>query len=353
MRHGVGPRVEGLYPSVMAKRGATAKKSGPVSFTGDERIVVLHGEDLFLQREQLRALREAMEEKHGDVEQLRFEGKSSPLADVLDELRSFGLMQQHKIVVVEDADPFVTTHREALERYAAEPVDMATLVLRPGKWNAAWKLHKAIAKVGAVCKCEAMSPADALNWTKKRAKDEHNAKITAQAASLLVEHLGSDLGRLDSELAKLAVNVGEGGTIEADAVEELVGFSSDEMAWEIQQALLGGRADDAIAKLHELVELSGQPDVLVTYFVADMMRKLHHAAVMLSAGRRDMDICKELRVWGDRSRPFMSAARKLGRHRAAQLLAYLVDLDRRSKSGFGQTMMNLERFCVQFAAAMR
>jgi len=336
----------------MAKRG-TSKKSGPVAFTGDERIVVLHGDDQFLQREQLTALRAVVAEKHGDVELLRFEGKTAALADVLDELRSFGLMQQHKVVVVNDADPFVTAHREALERYASEPVEMATLVLRPGKWNKQWKLHKAIDKVGAVSKCEAPSAAEALNWTKKRAKGEHKAKITAQAASLLVEHLGSDLGRIDTELAKLAVSAGEGGTIEADAVEQLVGFSSDEMAWEIQEALLSGRADAAIGKLHELVELSGQPDVLVTYFVADMMRKLHHATVLASAGRRDFDICKELRVWGDRGRPFMTAARKLGRHRAAKLLAYLVDLDRRAKSGFGKTMLNLERFCVQFAAAMR
>jgi len=337
----------------MAKRKTTKKKSADVSFTGDERIVVLHGEDVFLQGVRLRELKDAVTEEHGEIESLRFEGKTSQLADVLDELRSFGLMQQHKVVVVEDADPFVTAHREALERYAAEPVDMATLVLRPGKWNKSWKLSKAVDKVGAVVKCEKLSAAEALRWTKERAKAPHNVKITAQAASLLTEHLGADLGRIDSELAKLAVNVGEGGTIEADAVEQLVGFSSDEMAWAIQEALLSGRADDAIGKLHELVELSGQPDVLVTYFVADMMRKLHHAATMLGAGRRDFDICKELRVWGDRQRPFMDAARKLGRHRAAHLLAGLVEMDQRAKSGFGQTVMNLERFCVQFSAALR
>ena len=105
--------------------------------------------------------------------------------------------------------------------------------------------------------------------------------------------------------------------------------------------------------LHELVDLADQPKELLMYFVADLVRKLHAAAAMLQAGARPFDICRQLRVWGDRQDSFVAAARKLGVTGAARLLGVLVEMDRRSKRGFGEPVRNLERFCVLFVRRLR
>lgn len=335
----------------MAKR--STKKSGPTVFTGDERIVVLTGKDLFLRGEYLRKLRAALGEKHGEVETLRFDS-NAPLADVLDELRSFGLMQQHKVAIVDEADVWITRWRTQLEDYAANPSETGTLVLRVDKWMSTTKLHKAIAgNVGEVVKAEPPTLAQAETWVRKRAEAAHGVKLPARAAVLLVDHIGADLGRLDSELAKLAVGC-EDGSIAVEQIEALVGHASDEMAWEIQAALLSGDANASLAKLHELIDLAGHHEVLITFAVSDMMRKLNHAATMAAGRMNDFAICKQLKVWPrERQEPFLRAARKLGRRRAATLLDGLVDMIRRSRSGFGEASVNLERFCVQFADALR
>lgn len=336
----------------MAKKAASELDP---SYTGTERVVVLAGPVEFLKTVHLRRLREALEAKvdTGEVETIHFDGKAAGLSDVLDELRSFGMMQQYKLVVVDDADDFVTKHREALERYCDDPVEIGTLVLRPGTWNASWRLSKAAAKIGAVHKCEPPTDAEARKWIEQCAKDEFGVTLEKRAGDLLIERLGSDLGLLVNELGKLVVGVERGGKVTAEQVEALVGRASDEQAWDIQEPMLNGRAEAAILKLHELIELARQPDVLVTYFVADMVRKLHHASVLLSRGGRDFEICQQMKVWGDRQKPFMAAARKLGPRRTARLLGQVVEMDRRAKSGYGQTTRNLERFCVQFAEALR
>src|SRR5689334_6421379 len=115
----------------MAKR-ASSSKSGP---SADTRILVLYGPEEMQKRQALADLRAALAGKDGEVETVNFDGKSAALADVFDELRSMSLMQNPKIVLVDDADVFVTAHREPLERYAANPSDTATLVLRSTKWN--------------------------------------------------------------------------------------------------------------------------------------------------------------------------------------------------------------------------
>src|SRR5688572_30933301 len=102
----------------MAKGGTSGQSALAASFAGDEKFVVLHGPEAFLQGELTGRLRRAIEEHAGEVETVHFDGQRAPLADVLDELRSFGLMQQHKLVAVSDADDFVKNHRDALGRYA-------------------------------------------------------------------------------------------------------------------------------------------------------------------------------------------------------------------------------------------
>ena len=47
----------------------------------------------------------------------RFEGKATSLADVLDELRMLPFFSKRRIVIVEEADPFVTKYRKELEAH--------------------------------------------------------------------------------------------------------------------------------------------------------------------------------------------------------------------------------------------
>ena len=96
------------------------------------RVVLLHGKESFLMEEATAELGGVLSEAFDDYEQFNFEGSFSSLAGVLDELRSYGLMQRHKLVVVDEADKFLAREgiRKALEAYALAPVDEATLLLR-------------------------------------------------------------------------------------------------------------------------------------------------------------------------------------------------------------------------------
>ncbi len=341
----------------MAKRAST-----PIQFTDQTRICVLHGPEMMLKRQYLQQLRQTMEQAHGEVETLTFNAANTDLAEVFDELRSYGLMQQYKLIIVDEADQFVTQHRAALERYAQAPVDHATLVLRSVKWNRG-NLDKAIAKVGLLAKCEPPSAPEAARWLVKQAKDHHQCTLDHQTATILVARLGRDLMLLDAELGKLALMTIDGTKIDQQLIDQLVGRSSDEQAWAVQEAVLeslssgstltasaGGKA---IEKIHELVDLSGQPDVLVMYFVADLVRKLNTAMQMKLAGETEASIARQLKLWGPRQALFMNLTRRLTPQKTAKLLDMAVAADTRSKSGLGTSMRNLECFCTMLADQLK
>ena len=331
----------------MAKAGSTSFKPHP-----DMRIVVLHGPDEWMRRHHFDALLAVLQKAHGEVEVRRLDGETAALADVLDELRSYTLMQTHKVVVVDAGEVFVKNHRQALERYADDPVDHATLVLRATTWHRG-NFDKKLARCGAIVACEAPEGAAAQRWIVERCAAAHGRAIARDAAAALLQRVGPDLMKLDSELARLSLMAEGDAPIDAALVQREVGAGSDEQVWAVQGALLTaaatGRPAPAIAKVRELVRLAGHSEVAVGYFLAEAMRKVVLAQMMLARRVPQGQVVKQVRAWGDIRGPVLDLARRLPPARARALMHEAVEIDRRNKSGHGQPLRNIECFCAALA----
>ena len=330
----------------MAKKKTSTRKAADVS--SDTRFLVLYGPEQMVMQEHMDALKAAIAKAHGEFEVFRFDGKSATLADVFDELRGYSLMSTYKLVIVDEAEPFVKAHRAALERYAESVVDHATLVLRTPAWNKG-NLDKKIIKVGAVIKCEPPKPADAARWLVERATSHHRAELKQNAASALVERVGPHLMLLDAELGKLAVMTSD-GVIDMKLVSEAVGQSSDAKAWLMQEPLLAGMAKhsgrEPLEMVRELIDLAGNDPVPVTWAALDLCRKLSVAWAMRAAGESEQSIGKAMRLWGPQTRPFMAVARQLDATSATRLMQTALNADARTKRGLGDARRNLEALCV-------
>ncbi len=314
------------------------------------RVVVLHGPEAFLRAEYTHQLRDAAAEAHGEVEVLHFDGATAQPADVLDECRSFGLMSAHKLVVVDQADQFVKeANRPIVERYAEAPSEAATLVLRSERWYPG-KLDKLVAEVGAVIKCEEIQEHQAINWAMKRCEKRYEAQMDRDAAELLVQRIGVDLVRLDTEVAKLAVSAGRGGKVTRQTVSEIVGVSREEEIWGIQQDLLMRDPERALGRLREALDVSKHPTVLVAWAMTDLARKVHGMAAGLKAGVPAGVLAKELKLWGGGAAMVEQVARRVTPAVAAELLRECVETDSKQKSGVGEPERLLERLALRFAA---
>ncbi len=370
---------------------------------GMPRMLILHGKDRFRQDERLQSLIAALTKKHGEggTDTIRFDGQQGAkiVADILDECRSFGLMQQHKIVLVDNADLLVkvsdddeeggggagsgvggggtgglparvggkrghapASARGMLEHYAEDPSESATLVLRASTWRPG-NLDKAVARVGEVLRCEPMSEGEAIAWAQKRAKESHQTSISPRAAEDLVNAVGAELGRIDTELEKLALAAGgEGAPITVELVEQMVGVTRQEEFWGIQDGLMKGRTGETLAELRRLLEVSRHDPVAIGWSYMDAARKIHlaaaAAAVAQGGGAASLrSLSKPLRMWGPdadrRLEELATIARATGPTRAARLFAAAVQTDGWNKSSMGDPVRNLEVLTVRFAQATR
>jgi DNA polymerase III delta subunit len=314
-------------------------------------FIVLHGREHYLVAGNTRLLLEGLRKKHGEVQVFTYDGAACVAADVLDELRSYGLLGGYKLVILDNADQFLTRegHRPLMERYAAAPVDNATLLMRAETWRPG-RLDKILKTAGQIIPCKEVNERDATTLCIEVIAPSHDTTIGRDAAAQLVGLIGADLARLDTEIAKLASYVGAGSPITAQAVGDLVGLGRDEQFWIMKRFVAGGRPGEAIRQLRNIIDRARNPrDVCtpVTWTILDLLRRVHGAARLLESGVPAGAVPSRLNMkWGEPKDEILAAARRLGSNAAAQLLQDAVTADMRTKTGFGDPVRTVEALTV-------
>ena len=236
-------------------------------------LYVVHGDEAFLRRLAIEALRN---QAVGDDESAvsGFAGDNTEFAAVWAVLTSAPFFAPKRVVVVAEADPFVTKYRSLLEKkVAGELPDSGLLILDVRTWPSNTRLAK-LAEDVIVCKAPSRGlSAWAVKWTQTR----HKKELPAAAADLLVELVGPEMGLLDKEIEKLAIYVGDKKTISAEDVDKLVGNSRTEDVWKILDLVGQGKPADSLRMLQRSLEKGEEPMRLVGT-LASQLRKLALAA---------------------------------------------------------------------------
>ena len=309
---------------------------------------VVHGDDVFLRREAIAALiRGLLGGQVDDLAITRFAGEKAGLADVLDELRTLPFLVRRRVVVVEDADPFVTAHRKELEHLIDGKPTPGALILAVKTWPGNTRLAKAVAKAGLAVDCKTPDERELPQWLVQLARSRSQAKLHPAAAQLLVELVGAEIGLLAAEIEKLAVYVGDAKDIGREDVARMVGAGRAEKLWKILDDATTGNGARALAELNRLIA-AGENAVGLLAGMTFSLRPLHHAG-QLRRARRDLEsACRESGAF--------PAARvgeqhaHLGPKRVDALPALLLqaDLDLKGSTSLPPEVV-LERLVVQLA----
>jgi DNA polymerase III delta subunit len=150
-------------------------------------------------------------------------------------------------------------------------------------------------------------------------------------------------------LLKLAAMAGEGKPITREIVTEAVGLSREEKAWEIQSAIVTADAAIMLAKLRELLDISRQDVVPITWAICDLMRKLHTASQLIRRGVPPQGVFSQAKLWGPTGNAVLELAKEHTPATFAQLLRLAIETDVNNKSGLGDQQRSLEALLVKIA----
>lgn len=297
-------------------------------------VCAVFGEDSYLKRESLKVIKQrVLGDGDGEYSLAVFPGERAELPRVMDELATLSLFGEgRRLVLIEEADDFVTENRAALEAYVAEPSSAGVLVLDLKSFPSNTRLAKAIAATGLALECKTPAEGAILKWLTKSAAPRLKAKIVRPAAERLLELVGPKLGLLDQELAKLAAATPPPASIDVEKVDSLVGSWRVRTAWETIDLALEGKAGAALNQFDKLM-LAGEEPIAVFAQIGFSLRKMAAATRFVqqaeAAGRR-VNLRQALEAAG--VKPFAigkseAQLRQLGRERGAKLYAWLLEAD--------------------------
>ncbi len=312
---------------------------------------LLHGEDEFTSREQLKKLRQ-----QGDFgyNQDTYSGAEIDLKTVIITSDTMPFLSEQRLVVVEGLpkkkrgesnSPSDTSSEEAkesttkggkakkgkkgskstaltragFEKALAEhipvlPETTVLVLLVDEALEATNPLVKAAEKHGKVIQSTQPKGTALTSWITKRAKSI-DVKITPEASTLLANFIGNQLRLLANELDKLATYVGKDGTINVDDVRLLSAQVQEARIFDLTDALAQRNRKQALNILHDLLA-DGEPPIRLISTITSQVRSLLLVKELAQKGMRSAQIVSTLGM-----APFVvdKAMRQVGNFSMAQL----------------------------------
>jgi len=277
---------------------------------------------------------------------LAVEGKEARVFQVFDELRTLPFLTPRRVVVVRDADDFVSENRSVLEGYFDAPCPSGVLVLTVEGWPANTRLAKKLGSVGELFSVSPPKPWEMPAELIAYAAHRHARKLAKDAAELLVELTGDDWARVCNELDKLAVFVDVPKAITVDHVEQLVGHNRLFGAFDVIDAVTAGKQGLALQRLRAMFDQDKDADYTVVGAFAFHVRRLFQAKAMLSRGANPAAVAKELRLFWRIKDAFMAQVQRLTLEQIAGLLQILAEIDFQIKTGQTRVEVAIEQLVL-------
>jgi DNA polymerase-3 subunit delta len=165
-----------------------------------------------------------------------FYGKDTSWADVVNQCRRYPMFAERQVVILKEAQQLRDI--EKLEPYFEQPLTSTILVIahKEKKLDNRKKVARLIKEKGTFVSFKKLNEKEVATWIEQRlaAKEQ---KITPRALLLMVDHLGSELNKVEQELEKLQLNCSPGFVIDEDLIARFVGVSKEFNVFELQTAL--------------------------------------------------------------------------------------------------------------------
>jgi DNA polymerase-3 subunit delta len=308
-------------------------------------IYVIAGQDVHLRAQAVRELRSRLLGADEGMGEVRFDGKNADFRTVLDELRTLAFLSDRKVVVIDDADKFVTDNRADLETYFENPSPNGVLVLICDSWRKNTRLAKLVDKIGRVISAETMKGGVLVQWVTTRAR-ELGKELTPACANDLISVVGMETGRLSNEIEKLAMYVGDRRNINGPDIVTLCGATAQESVFQMTDLMAEGRSGEAMVVLHRVLEMDKSAEYTLVGAMSFSLRRLLKAKAMLEAGVNSREVMSACKIYPGIAQRFLGQLRRFSTAKLQRLLSELTQIDYANKTGLGQARLNLEKFII-------
>jgi DNA polymerase III subunit delta len=281
-------------------------------------------------------VKNVLTEEEKAFNQTIFYGKDTGYADIINASRRYPMMASHQVIVLKEGQQLKDI--DEISVYAQNPLKSTILVInyKYGTYAKNKKLYKAVQSGGGALMesarlYENKIPDWIITWLGRK-----KIKIDMAACMLLVEYLGSDLGKIANELEKLILSLpGNEGKITSQVIENNIGISKDYNNFELQKALGQKNVLKANRIAGYFAENPGKNPLPLT--ISSLFNYFSRILMFhLLTDRSRKNVAAQLKVNPFFVPEYEQAARNYDRFKTAAVISSLREYEMRSK-GFGNS----------------
>lgn len=206
-------------------------------------------EDYFIDKVVHYAEHEILTEAEAGFNLMVFYGKDASWIDVVNSCKRYPMFSERQVVILKEAQQMRDIDK--LESYIEHPLSSTIFVVsyKEKKVDGRSKLAKTLKEKGEMLTTKKMYDNQLPDWTNELITSKGRS-ISQKALMLLVDHIGNDLSRINNEVDKVLVNLGERMNITEDDIEKYVGISKEYNPFELQ----GAMAQKDLAKAMKIIQ---------------------------------------------------------------------------------------------------
>jgi len=312
-------------------------------------VYALVSSEPILLTEAIATLRARVLTQAADFNRDEFRAGETAVERVIEAATTLPMMAPARWVYFYDVHRLKAKEHPALISYLKRPSPSTVLCLAGTKIDQRTKLGQTLLSASALFALEPPRPQDLPDWLERRARHRKLA-IEPDAAQLLTDLIGMDLGALDMAVDKLATFAGADTAITSDHVETLVAPTRVDRIFKLTDAI--GARDLSRASLQLRNALGGgESALMVLAMIARQLRHLLQVKELRAEGVPKGDIAKRVGI-----RPFLvdALANQARRYEATELCTALDAVSRtdvRLKSSRLNAGVILDRLLVEVISA--
>lgn len=187
-----------------------------------------------------------------------FYGKDAQWPDVLNACMRYPVFAEKQLVLIKEAQYMKDILK--LENYLEKPLASTILVVayKEKKIDQRTKFSKLLKDKAVLLSTKKIYDDKLPEWTRQLIMSK-GMTIQQDALFLLIDHIGNDLSRIQQEIEKMAISIGERKQIQVTDIEMYIGISKQYNIFELQSAI----ATKDLAKCLRIIQYFGDnPDAV-------------------------------------------------------------------------------------------
>jgi len=318
-------------------------------------VYLLMGEEVYFIEETISRLRSRLTSE-GELEEMSFDLEEVPVEAVIEEADTFPFFSERKLILAKNASFLKAADKnkvkiehnlKALERWLEHPSPSAvTVFIAPyEKLDERKKITKLMKEKSVFAEGKTLKEQDLVQWVVQEASKREKT-MSKEMAMKLIDITGFDMIRLQAELEKMSLFLGNEQEITGVVIDEMVARTLEQDAFKMLNAYLSGDTKTALSVYHDLIQQKEEP-IMLTSLLASQIRLMHHVFYLKRKGYHQQQIAKQLKVHPYRVKLLVESTLRIDENRLIHVLKKLAEADLKLKTVSGNRERILELILMQ------